>query len=327
MREISRLGVEVEPARWWDDRQRGDIIHFMNRPTGTLVEGARNKGFKTVMTENIDHTASRRPFDLWLRKFALNCDGAIGGPLSFRTGIDVYQKLDALVYVVDLERRVAAYLYGVPLERAHVIPHGLDEAALADLAKPEPEGDYFISIASIIPRKNTVLLARAASIAQVPIVFLGKPFNESDPYFEEFKQLVDERWVRYPGFVSREEKHRLLRGARGFALLSQFESGCIALYEAAAAGLPLFLPNLPWAARVYQHARQKEFVPLKSEQFLAPRLRNFYERAHRESDQTFPVPSWRDVARRYVEIYENICKVSFPRRHFPLSSFEGDRRD
>src|SRR2546430_777095 len=143
-------------------------------------------------------------------------------------------------------------------------------AALGELAWPEAEGEFLISIATITSRKNTVLLARAAQLAQVPIVFLGKPLDERDPYFHEFKRMVDGRFVRYPGFVSREEKHRLIRQARGFALLSQFESGCIALYEAAAAGLPLFLAQLPWAARVYQNARDKEFVPLQSAERLAP---------------------------------------------------------
>src|SRR5215475_8108291 len=111
MREIAALGVEVEPLRWWDDKQTGDIIHFMNRPTQWLVDAARQKGLKTVMTENIDQTASRRPFELWLRKLALRCDRVLGGPLAFRTGMTVYQKLDALIYVVELERQVAHYLY------------------------------------------------------------------------------------------------------------------------------------------------------------------------------------------------------------------------
>src|SRR5689334_16361885 len=85
MREIAALGVGVEPLRWWDIGQTGDIIHFMNRPTDSLVKAAHNKGFKTVMTENIDHTASRGMLELWLRKFALQCDRVLGGPLAFRT--------------------------------------------------------------------------------------------------------------------------------------------------------------------------------------------------------------------------------------------------
>ena len=306
MREIAALGVEVQPARWWDDKQSGDVLHFISRPTSTLVLGAKQKGFSTIMTENLDQTSSRKRLALWLRKVAFQWDRFTGGRMAVRLGTDVYQMLDAMVYVVELERLVAHALYAAPLERTHVIPHALDQDALSELAKPEPKGDYIISVATIIARKNTVLLARAAQIAQVPILFLGKPLDENDPYFHDFKGLVDQRWVRYPGFVSREEKHRSIRQARGFALLSQFESGCIALYEAAAAGLPLLLPELPWATRVYQHARDKEFLPLQSAERLAPALRKFYDRANRLPGQSFPIMTWREIARRYVEIYETI---------------------
>jgi glycosyltransferase involved in cell wall biosynthesis len=161
-----------------------------------------------------------------------------------------------------------------------------------------------ISVATITPRKNSLLLARAAQLAQVPVLFLGKPLDENDPYFKKFRQMADGRWVRYPGFVSREEKHRLIRQARGFALLSQFESGCIALYEAAAAGLPLLLPELPWATRVYQHAHDKKFLALQSADRLAPALRNFYDRVQRLTTQTFPIMTWSDIARRYIDLYE-----------------------
>ena len=310
MREIRALGVEVEPARWWDGSQTGDILHFMNRPTLTLVSGAQTKGFKCVMTETMDQTGSRSAFALWGRKLAFGCDRMLGGQVSFRLGVDVYKRLDASVYAVELERQVAHYLYGLPLERSHVIPHGLDTDAVADLARTEPEGDYLISAATIIPRKNTVLLARAAKLAEVPIVFLGKPFNEADPYFLEFKGLVDDKFVRYPGFVGKEQKHKLLRGARGFALLSQFESGCIAVHEAAAAGLPLLLSDLPWAAEVYRDVKSAAFVPLGSPERIAPHLRRFYDRSHRSSGQTFPVLTWRDVAARYVTIYEQISRVT-----------------
>jgi hypothetical protein len=59
MRELGGLGVEVEPARWWDENQKGDVIHYFNRPPPTNVDLARQKGFKVVMTELLDQTASR----------------------------------------------------------------------------------------------------------------------------------------------------------------------------------------------------------------------------------------------------------------------------
>src|SRR2546428_13872771 len=37
-RALERLGVTVEYLRWWDDEQRGDIIHFFGRPAGAYVD-------------------------------------------------------------------------------------------------------------------------------------------------------------------------------------------------------------------------------------------------------------------------------------------------
>jgi glycosyltransferase involved in cell wall biosynthesis len=165
-------------------------------------------------------------------------------------------------------------------------------------------------MATIYSVKNCLLLAQAAKLAQTPVVFLGKPYAEDDPYFAEFKKLVDGKVVRYPGFVAGEEKYKWLRGARGFVLLSQYESGCIAVYEAAAAGLPLLLSDLPWANKVYAKARGTSFVALASAEQVAPKLSTFYSRARRETGTTFPLLSWRQVAERYLAIYQRILDTA-----------------
>jgi glycosyltransferase involved in cell wall biosynthesis len=211
-----------------------------------------------------------------------------------------------MVYAVGHEWEVAKYLFDANPQRGYVIPHGLEERALKQLSIPAPEEDYLVSVATISPRKNTVLLAQAAQLAKVPIVFLGKPFSTDNDYFLRFKELVDDKYVRYPGFVSEEEKYRYLRGARGFALLSKFESGCIAVYEAAAAGLPLFLSNLPWAYKSYPQARNLHLSELRTAKQIASDVGQFYEQAHRMPATTFPVLSWRDVAKEYLRLYEKI---------------------
>lgn len=304
MRELAAVGVQVEPERWWDEHQNGDILHYMNRPPVNNVRLAQQKGFKVVMTENLDATASRTPFQLLnqrcLTKFAQRF---LPGGLTNRLGWEVYHELDAMVYVVQHEWETAQYLFGADPARGHVIPHGLEAEAMRQLALPEKEGNHLISVATIHSRKNAVLLARAASESSTPIVFLGKPYANDDPYYREFKQLVDGRIVQYPGFVSNEEKYRLLRSARGFVLLSQFESGSIAIYEAAGAGLPLLLSDLPWASRVYPAA---EFVRLGNPAAIVAALKTFYQQARRQSSPTFPLLTWRQVAERYVELYRKV---------------------
>ena len=192
--------------------------------------------------------------------------------LTYRLGWDVYRELDAMVYVVEHEWETAKYLFRAESRaRATSSRTEWNADALADLARPQAQEDYLVCAATIHPRKNSVMLAQAAHLAGVPVVFLGKPYAPDDAYFLEFQKHVDNKMVRYPGFVSTEEKHRYLRGARGFVLISQFESGSIAVYEAAAAGLPLLLSDLPWANKVYRQARDTSFVsPVRQEESRRP---------------------------------------------------------
>ena len=307
MRELSNLGVEVEPERWWDENQKGDVLHYMNRPPFVNVQLARQKGFKVVMTESLDQTASRARAELLAqRSFIKLAQALLPRGLLARMGWEVYGELDAMVYVVEHEWETAQYLFGARPDRGRVIPHGLEAEALRQLALPQGEEDYLVSAATIHPRKNSVLLAQAAHRARTPIVFLGKPYAADNAYFLEFKKWVDGKIVRYPGFVSAEEKWRYLRGARGFALFSQFESGSIAVYEAAAAGLPLLLSELPWATKVYGAARDVKFVRLRAAADIAADLGAFYARAHRQPGTTFPLLTWRQVAEKYLDVYRSI---------------------
>lgn len=307
MGELANLGVNVEPERWWDESQKGDILHFMNRPPIQNVLLAKQKGFKVIMTENLDQTASRSQTKLWAqRSMTRLAQACLPEGFTNRLGWDVYRELDAMVYVVENEWQTAQYLFGANPAKGHIIPHGISSTALAQLAQPQSEQDYLISVATIHPRKNSVLLAQAAHLAKIPIVFLGKPYSDDDSYFLEFKKLIDAKFVRYPGFVSTEEKCSYLRGARGFVLLSQFESGCIAVYEAAAAGLPLLLSDLPWSAKNYGHLQFCNLVKLTSAETIAPALKNFHSQSHRQAGTTFPLLTWREVAKKYLNLYQKL---------------------
>jgi glycosyltransferase involved in cell wall biosynthesis len=304
MRELAALGVEVEPERWWDERQTGDVLQYFGRPPSVQhVRLAQQKGRRVVMFENLDQTASRSRLALFGQRCLTRLGRAALAGLTVRLAWEVYRELDAMIYVTPIEWATAQYLFDADPARGHVIGHGLEVEALAALSEPEPPEDYLVSVATIAPRKNTVRLAQAARAAGVPVVFLGKPYATDDPYFREFEALVDGKFVRYPGFVSEAEKFRWLRGARGFVLCSQFESGCIAVYEAAAAGLPMLLSDRPWAAQVYGAVPGIEFV-VPERAPLATRLKDFFSRAHRQTQPTFPVPSWRTVAAAYLRVYE-----------------------
>lgn len=104
MRELAALGVEVEPERWWDAGQKGDLIHYFLRPSVVDVRLAHDKGFKVVMTENLDFTASRsRSQLLGQRCLTKLAQTLLPAGLTVRLGWEAYQELDAMIYVVEHE--------------------------------------------------------------------------------------------------------------------------------------------------------------------------------------------------------------------------------
>ena len=304
MRELAVLGADVEPERWWDPSQTSDILHFVGRPNLGNVRLAKQKGRKTIMTETFDVVASESRTRLLMRACATRVARRLVP--GFDDRLSFYRELDAIVYAVPHEWDVVQRLYGLPLDKGFIVPHGLQPHALEALAASQAEGDYLASIGTICLRKNTVLLAECAKKARVPVMFVGKPLSDHDPYFERFRELIDDKYVQYVGYVPEETKFRILASARGFTLLSHGESGCIAVYEAAAAGLPLLLSELPWAARGYPPSDRVHLVPLRSVAVIAERLKRFYDAAHRQQSMTFQIGTWADVATTYLGIYRKI---------------------
>jgi glycosyltransferase involved in cell wall biosynthesis len=279
-------------------------MHFVQRPPLGNVRFAKQKGRKTVMTEVFDMVASESRYRLLMRTGATRAARALIP--GFDNRVSFYRELDAIVYCVPHEWDVVRQIYRLPPAKGSIIPHGLEPSAIEALGEIQPEGDYLVSVGTICQRKNTVLLATCARKAEVPVVFVGKPFSDDDLYFRQFCELIDDKFVRYIGYVSEAKKCEILRGARGLVLLSRGESGCISVYEAAAAGLPLLLSELPWASNGYPASDRLHLVPLRSVSGIVRRLRSFYDTAHRGRTMTFPVGTWADVASMYLSLYEKL---------------------
>src|SRR2546430_11301222 len=86
--------------------------------------------------------------------------------------------------------------YGVPRRRIEVVPLGLTEAFL-QAGPGTRKGDYLISPGTITQVKNSLRLAQLAGEAKVPVLFVGKPYSPSDPYWRAFEKLIDDNFVRY----------------------------------------------------------------------------------------------------------------------------------
>lgn len=307
---LERAGVEVDYVRWWDASQRGDIIHFVGRPTTDYVAFAHGQGCKVVIGELLTATGSRSRSELALQKNLTSVLRKIL-PATFATRMawDSYRLADACIALTPWEAHLMNYLFGAPKERIHVVPNGVEEVFL-NSAKVT-RGQWLVCTATITERKRVLELAEAAVRAQTPLWIIGKAYADSDPYAQKIFALAKQypQIIRYEGAIAdRARLAQIYREARGFVLLSSMESLSLSALEAAACECPLLLSDLPWARSTFGNTTN--YCPLTDSVETTSRvLRKFYDAA--PSLQSPPKPAtWGEVARQLKEIYERLLSTS-----------------
>ena len=300
---LEKIGVEVEFLRWWDDSQRGDILHYFGRPPLPLTILAQQKGMKVVLADLLTAQGSRPRWKHWLHRAAQRVLRATL-PASLTAGVtsESYRVADACCALTPWEAHLMRFIFGAPSERVHVLPNGV-EAEFFQASK-RTRGSWLVCTATITPRKRVVELAEAAVQARTPIWIIGKPYAESDPYHGRFMKIANTNrdLVRFEGPVNdRARLAEIYREAHGFVLLSTMESLSLSALEAAACECPLLLSDLPWARVTF--ADDASYCPItRDAASTAKSLREFYDAA-----PTLPPPpkpkTWIEVAQQLKGLY------------------------
>lgn len=300
---LKQCGLEVDYCRWWDENQWADVYLGFG-PLTPRHQFAKQRGMAIVNYVFLDSFSRRNAADLWLRALVIATALKFGRNVVAGLGWNYAEIADASIYPSQADACLARDLFGAPLSRGHVILHGVPPSFLAAGLTAPHDGEYLLTASTIHPRKNSLLLARLAIASKTPVVFVGKPYDESASYFREFLGLVDGKYVGYEGFVTEERKIELLSHARGFVLLSQQESGCIAVLEAFATGCQVLLSDLRWANPLY--AGHASFCSPRSLAQAARQLRSFYDQP--VVLPLFPVQSWDSVAREYAQVLRSVVE-------------------
>ncbi len=307
---LEAIGVDVDFMHWWDDSQRPDLIHFFGACPASYAQLAHAKGIKVIMSELRGGTGARSLGALAAQRL-LTCAGRrllprlIVGKLAW----DIYQRIDAAIALTTCEARIMREISECPPERLHVVPNGVEDIFFD--TTPAPEVKWLVCTATVQSGKRVLELARAASEAQVPLWIIGKPYAEGDAYFRAFHDFAraHPQWVRYEGAIDdRQRLAEIYRGARGFVLVSTWESQSLSALEAAAARCPLLLADLPWARATF--ADRATYCPSTSDvAILARHLRAFWETDHRTSAPFVPL-RWTQVAERLRAIYAGVLATA-----------------
>ena len=125
---LEEVGVEVAYLRWWDDAQRGDLIHFFGRANPSHIDFAHGKGIKYVMQELLTSQGSRSVTHLRLQA-ATNRLLRKALPSNYRLPLrwDSYQKADAIIAITDWEAWIMRALIDAPPPRIRVVPNAVED--------------------------------------------------------------------------------------------------------------------------------------------------------------------------------------------------------
>ena len=306
MAALKTLGLAVEPVRWWDAAQTGDVIHYFGRMSAEHIRFAHARSIKVVMAELLTAQGSRTPRQLRAQKLISQVIARLA-PRTFRAAFnwDSYRLADALVALTPWEKQLMEYLFGAEPSRTLVVPNGVEEVFFN--AAPAARGPWLICTATITARKRVLELAQAAVVARTPVWIIGRAYAETDPYAQQFFRLAREnpQYLRYEGAIGdRAQLAAVYRAARGFVLLSTMESLSLSALEAAACECPVLLGDLPWAHGTF--AQGAQFCPVTdSPAATAQALRRFYDAAPSLACPPKP-PTWPDVARQLLAVYTKV---------------------
>jgi glycosyltransferase involved in cell wall biosynthesis len=308
---LQKIGIEVEFLRWWDEAQRGDLIHFFSAPSNNYLTQARTKNLPVVVTELFTATCNRSTLRLRCQGFFVKSALALpfGNGVKQQLAWTAYGNCDHNIVGLEAERNVLQTVYNVAPEKIAVVPLGLSDNYLRAGGGAREES-HLICTGTITERKNSIALAEMARAAQVPILFVGKPYSEKDDYWRRFQKLIDEKFVKYHPFVAGEsEMISLLQCSRGFVLMSWYENWCLSAHEAVACGLPLLLQNQNWSRERFGN-QARYFEKIGFSEGNVKILRQFWEDAPKLAAPKIKLFSWMEAAEELRGIYERVSSAS-----------------
>jgi glycosyltransferase involved in cell wall biosynthesis len=305
---LERIGIEVEFVRWWDDQQRGDVIHYFGSIPHSYLDLARQKKIPVVLTAFLSSPCNRSDFRLSLQGIVIRTVLSVPGWSSIQRQLQwrAFRQANAVVVGLEAERRVLEMVYGVPQYRTTIVPLGLDELYLRSTSKSVRE-NHLITVGTIRDVKRSVDLAKMAREAEVPILFVGDPYSAEARYWHRFQGLIDGHFVMHkphmqdPGVIK-----DLYSRARGFVLFSQYENWSLAAHEAAACGLPLLLPNMKWSRECFGDGAT--YFPGDDLKMNSQILRDFHSAAPSLSSTHDGLYSWDYVAKQLVDVYNKVLR-------------------
>jgi glycosyltransferase involved in cell wall biosynthesis len=219
--------------------------------------------------------------------------------------------------------------FGAPADKLDIIPNGVDPSRFQALESVDlsdfrlryalPDEKIVMYVGRIVVEKGVEVLIRAAQevLREAPkthFIIAGK-----GPELGRMRDMVDDMGlserVKLPGFISDEDRDRLLKVADCAAFPSLYEPFGIVALEAMAARAPVVVSEVGGLAEVVRHAETGVTVypdnvescawgilhTLQHPQWAHQRVENAYR-------EVLTVYNWDTIARQTESVYERIVR-------------------
>jgi len=201
------------------------------------------------------------------------------------------RKAVRVLTVSERTRRDLRELYDVPNEKIVVTPNGVDPA----FTPGDGPRDYVLLVGAVQERKNPLAGLAAAEAAGLPLVVAGPAKDEA------LARELERRGARVTGYVDQKELVRLYRGAACLVQPSRYEGFGLPVLEAMASGTPVVAVPEPALREVAGEA-----AVWAEERELGDGIRRAIDERERLVAAGLArarLFSWRETARRTVEVY------------------------
>ena len=239
---------------------------------------------------------------------------------------DSIERADQVITISEAARESILESFKVPADKVTVThlacdPEYFEEVPVEQRQRIKEkygiEGDYFLAVGTLEPRKNlkSLLLAYAAMRKETPdqlVVVGGQGW-----LFEETQELLRKLGlgtrVVMTGYVPKEEMPALYQGAKLFVFPSFYEGFGIPILEAMAGGTPVLcsntssMPEVAGTAALYFDPEDTKGIRLALQRALGDQqLRERLAEAGREQAALF---SWEQTAQQTLAVYERVLQI------------------
>ena len=239
---------------------------------------------------------------------------------------DTLDRARLVIAVSEATKEALIEEYKVPLDKIEVVHEAADDIFSRELPEDDVgrvkekygiEGDYFLAVGTLEPRKNlkTLLMALAGLRKEVQeqLVVVGGQGWLFDETQELLAKLGLESRVIFTDYVPKAELPALYQGAQCFVFPSHYEGFGIPVLEAMASGTPVIssntssLPEIGGGAALYFDPNDSKGLKHALTRLLQDEnLRTRLAEAGRRQAAKF---SWAKTAQHTLGVYERALQI------------------